>query len=466
VPAAELQKALDAKIEEVRPRMKINGFRPGKVPASHVKKLYGPSMLQEIINGEVDAATKKALEDGKLRVASQPDLQVESDMDKVFAGQADLAFNLSVELIPEFEPVDPATVSVERLVAEVADSQVQETLEQIAKANRTFDEKDGAAEDGDALTIDFLGKIDGEAFEGGAAEKASVTIGSNQFIPGFEEQLKGLKKGDEKVINVSFPETYGVDTLKGKAATFDITVHEVRAPVETAIDDALAEKLGMENLDAVKTAIRSRIESEHTAYMNLVPMVVEQTNRGERAYDIFSRLLKERIIFRDRPGRGRHVGAGRRAAAVSGSRKSEEGNLDVHQLAGRRGDIGSGDLRHHAVHPSAGFTLCTGQAASMGSLLLAAGERGHRYSLPNARIMVHQPSGGFQGQATDIMLHAQEILNLKKRLNEIYVKHTGQTLRRCGKDPRPGPLHDRRGITGRRRFQEHPLLLFLRQEPA
>jgi len=265
VPAAELQKALDAKIEEVRPRMKINGFRPGKVPASHVKKLYGPSMLQEIINGEVDAATKKALEDGKLRVATQPDLQVESDMDKVFAGQADLAFNLNVELIPDFEPVDPATLSVERLVAPVAETQVDETLGQIAKANRTFDEKDGAAEDGDALTIDFLGKIDGVAFDGGAAEKASVTIGSNQFIPGFEEQLTGLKKGDEKVINVTFPEAYAAEALAGKAATFDITVHEVRAPVETAIDDALAEKLGMENLEAVKTAIRGRIESEHAA---------------------------------------------------------------------------------------------------------------------------------------------------------------------------------------------------------
>lgn len=265
VPAADLEKALSAKIEEVRPRMKINGFRPGKVPASHVRKIYGPSMLREIIDGEVDAATKKALDDGKLRVATQPDLQVESDMDKVFAGQADLAFNLNVELIPEFEPVDPATLSVERLVAPVADSQVDESLAQIAKANRTFDVKEGAAADGDALTIDFLGKLDGEAFEGGAAENATVTIGSNQFIPGFEEQLVGLKAGDEKVINVTFPEAYGAANLAGKAATFDIKVHEVRAPQETALDDEFAKKLGMETLDAVKDAVRGRIQSEHDA---------------------------------------------------------------------------------------------------------------------------------------------------------------------------------------------------------
>lgn len=265
VPAADLEKALTAKIEEVRPRMKINGFRPGKVPASHVRKLYGPSMLREIIDGEVDAATKKALDDGKLRVATQPDLQVESDMEKVFAGQADLAFNLNVELIPEFEPVDPATVSVERLVAPVAETQVDESLAQIAKANRTFDVKDGAAADGDALTIDFLGKLDGEAFEGGAAENATVTIGANQFIPGFEEQLVGLKAGEEKVINVTFPEAYGAANLAGKAATFDIKVHEVRAPQETALDDEFAKKLGMDTLDAVKDALRGRIQSEHDA---------------------------------------------------------------------------------------------------------------------------------------------------------------------------------------------------------
>lgn len=265
VPAADLEKALSAKIEEVRPRMKINGFRPGKVPASHVRKIYGPSMLREIIDGEVDAATKKALDDGKLRVAAQPDLQVESDMEKVFAGQADLAFNLNVELIPEFEPVDPATLSVERLVAPVAETQVDESLAQIAKANRTFDVKDGAAADGDALTIDFLGKLDGEAFEGGAAENATVTIGSNQFIPGFEEQLVGLKAGEEKVINVTFPEAYGAANLAGKAATFDIKVHEVRAPQDTALDDEFAKKLGMETLDAVKDALRGRIQSEHDA---------------------------------------------------------------------------------------------------------------------------------------------------------------------------------------------------------
>ena len=265
VPRAELQQALDAKIEEVRPKVKINGFRPGKVPASHLRKLYGLSMLREIIDGEVDSATKQALQDGKLRVASQPDLKVESNMENVIALREDLAFELNVELIPEFEPVDPATLAVERLVAPVTDTQIDAALEELAKSQRTFDEKDAAAADGDALTIDFLGKIDGEAFEGGAAEKASVVIGSNQFIPGFETGLIGLRKGDVKTVDAQFPDAYQVEALKGKAATFDVTVHEVRAPVETVADDAFAEKLGLTDLQSLRDALKGRIESEHTA---------------------------------------------------------------------------------------------------------------------------------------------------------------------------------------------------------
>ncbi len=263
VPRADLQRALDAKIEEVRPKVNINGFRPGKVPASHLRKIYGLSMLREIIDGEVDSATKKALQDGKLRVASQPDLKVSSDMEKVVALQEDLAFELNVELIPDFEPVDPATLSVDKVVAPVADEQVDKSLEELAKSQRTFAEKDGPAADGDALTIDFVGKIDGEPFEGGSAEKATVVIGSNQFIPGFEEGMVGLAKGDTKTVTARFPAGYAVETLKGRDATFDVTVHEVRAPAETVIDDSLAEKFGMADLGALKDALRQRLEAEH-----------------------------------------------------------------------------------------------------------------------------------------------------------------------------------------------------------
>lgn len=269
VPKTDLQRALDAKIEEVRPKMRINGFRPGKVPAAHVRKLYGASMLREIIDSEVDTATKQAVEDGKLRMASQPDLKVESDMDKVFALEEDLAFLLNIELIPDFEPADPSALTVEKLVAPVADEQVAEALDQLVKSQRTFEEKDGPAAEGDAVIIDFLGKIDGEPFEGGAAEKASVVIGAKQFIPGFEEGLAGLSKGDTKTISARFPDAYAAEHLRGKDATFDVTVHEVRAPKELVADDAFAERLGMENLQAVKDALKSRIESEHASQSRL-----------------------------------------------------------------------------------------------------------------------------------------------------------------------------------------------------
>ena len=169
----------------------------------------------------------------------------------------------------------------------------------------------------------------------------------------------------------------------------------------------------------------------HDTYMNtLVPMVVEQTNRGERAYDIYSRLLKERIIFITGP-----VEDGMASLIVAQLLflEAENPKKEISMYINSPGGVVTSGL---AVYDTMQFirpavsTLCTGQAASMGSLLLAAGGKGLRFALPNARIMVHQPSGGFQGQATDIMLHAQEILNLKRRLNEIYVKHTGQPLKK------------------------------------
>jgi trigger factor len=339
VPRADLQQALDAKIEEVRPKVRINGFRPGKVPASHLRKLYGASMLREIIDSEVDSATKQALQDGKLRVASQPDLKVESDMSKVVALQEDFAFSLNVELIPEFEPIDPSTLSVEKLAAPVSDEQVQTALDELAKSQRIYAEKVGPAADGDALTIDFLGKIDGEPFEGGAAEKATVTIGANQFIPGFEDGMVGLSKGDTKTVNAKFPDTYAVESLKGKDATFDVTVHEVRAPAETAIDDSLAEKFGMENLGALRDALRQRIESEHTAQsrMRAKRALFDQL---EAAHDI---ALPPLMVEQEFGQIWRQIEADRAAGTLEpeDAAKSEDELRDEYRkIAGRRVKLG------------------------------------------------------------------------------------------------------------------------------
>jgi trigger factor len=261
VPAAELQQKLNAKIEEVRPRVRINGFRPGKVPASHIRKVYGPSMMQDIINDAVQRSTKESLE--KVRAASEPSLDLKSDIQKVVAGQQDLQFELTLEIMPDFEPADLKDIAINRPVAAVTDEQVENALSDLAKAQRGFEDKEGAAAEGDEVNVDFVGRIDGEAFEGGSAQGARVVIGSKQFIPGFEEQLIGAKPGEERMLKVTFPDDYPVDTLKGKAAEFETKVNTVRQPKQGAPDDAWAGELGFDSLPALKDALRQRIESEH-----------------------------------------------------------------------------------------------------------------------------------------------------------------------------------------------------------
>lgn len=261
VPAAELQQQLNAKIEEVRPRVRLHGFRPGKVPASHIRKIYGPAMMQDIINETVQKSTKESLE--KVRAASEPSLDLKSDMQQVVAGQADLQFELSLEIMPDFEPVDLKTISITRPVTPVSDEQVAEALAELAKQHRGFEDKDGPAAEGDAVVVDFIGRIDGEAFEGGTAEGAQVVIGSKQFIPGFEEQLAGAKAGDERTLKVSFPEDYPVASLKGKAAEFETKVKAVRGPKQGEPDDAWAAEVGFDSLAALKEALKQRIENEH-----------------------------------------------------------------------------------------------------------------------------------------------------------------------------------------------------------
>jgi trigger factor len=261
VPAAELQQKLNAKIAEVQPRVRINGFRPGKVPASHIRKVYGPGMMQDIINETVQKSTREGL--ANVRAASEPSLDLKSDMQKVMAGGEDLKFELSLEIMPDFEPTDLKTIKITRPTAAVTDEQVQEALAELAKAQRGFEEKTGAAKDGDQLVVDFTGRIDGEAFEGGSATDAEVTIGANRFIPGFEEQLVGAKAGDERTLKVTFPEDYPVASLKGKAAEFETKVKTVRGPKEGEPDDAWATQLGFDSLNAVKEALKQRIEADH-----------------------------------------------------------------------------------------------------------------------------------------------------------------------------------------------------------
>ena len=264
VPAADLQTRLDARIEEIRPQMNLKGFRPGKVPASHVRRMFGKSIMGEVVEAMVQESSQKAIADADVRPAGQPEMHMESDMEAVLDGKADLAFHMHVDVMPDFEPIDVTTLKINRPVAEIGDSEIDERLTRIAESNPQYKKraKTAKARQDDAVLIDFLGKLDGEPFEGGSAEGHTLVLGSNTFIPGFEDQLIGVKAGDALEVNVTFPEGYQAENLAGKAAVFDVTVHEVRAPKTADIDDEFAKGLGLEGLDQLKQMITEQIEKD------------------------------------------------------------------------------------------------------------------------------------------------------------------------------------------------------------
>ncbi len=262
VPKGELAAKFADKINELQPKMTLKGFRPGKVPTAHIKKMYGKSIMADIVNDVVQETSDKALAEKALRPASRPSIKLDGDQDKLIAGEADLDYSMALEIMPEFEPADVSGISIERMVAEPTEEEIGDALKRIADNNKSYETKEGKAETGDAVVIDFVGSIDGEKFDGGAAEGQTLVIGSGRFIPGFEEQLAGASAGDNVNVNVSFPEAYQVPTLAGKAALFEVKVHEVKAPKDTEIDDEFAKTLGLEGLDALKEAVKKDLSGE------------------------------------------------------------------------------------------------------------------------------------------------------------------------------------------------------------
>ncbi len=266
VPAADLTQKLEARIAEITPTLNIKGFRPGKVPPAHVRRLYGKALMSEVLEQTLSESTQKVLSDNNLRPAGEPDLKPDGDMQQVLEGKADLSYEIALDVMPEFEPVDPATLKLSRPVYTPTKADVDEALGELAKQNRTYEPRTGKtvkAKDGDMVVIDFLGKIDGVAFEGGAATDAELVLGSGQFIPGFEEQLVGAKPGAETVVKVDFPADYHAESLKGKAAEFEVKVKEVKAPVDSAADDALATRLGVESLEKLQELITANLQQQY-----------------------------------------------------------------------------------------------------------------------------------------------------------------------------------------------------------
>ena len=261
LPAAELDAKVQEKLVEAQPEVAMKGFRKGKVPLSLLKKQFGPRVLGEAMQESIDGALSNHLEESGDRPAMQPEVKMANDDWK--EGD-DVEVTVAYEKLPEIPQADFSDVQIERLKVSADDAAIDEALGNLAETAQNFEDKDGAAEEGDQVVIDFLGKIDGEAFEGGAAEDYPLVLGSNSFIPGFEDGLKGVKAGDDKNVEVNFPEDYQAQNLAGKAAVFECKVKAVRAPQKAEIDDELAKKFGAEDLASLKSQIAERLEAEYS----------------------------------------------------------------------------------------------------------------------------------------------------------------------------------------------------------
>lgn len=262
VTAAELEAKVNEKLAEAQPEVEMKGFRKGKVPMALLKKQFGQKVMGEAMQESIDGAMSDHFQASGDRPALQPEVKMTNEDWK--EGD-DVEVAMSYEALPEIPEVDFSKIKLEKMVVKAEDSAVDEALGNLAETAQNFKprKKNAKAKDGDQIVMDFLGKVDGEAFDGGSAEDYPLVLGSSSFIPGFEEQLVGAKAGEEKAVTVTFPEDYQAENLAGKEAIFECTIKEVKEPVPAEIDDELATKFGAEDLAALKTQIAERLESEY-----------------------------------------------------------------------------------------------------------------------------------------------------------------------------------------------------------
>ncbi|MCO5163627.1 MAG: trigger factor [Mesorhizobium sp.] len=266
VPKSDMESRLVSRLNDARGKARINGFRPGKVPIQHLRKVYGKSFMAEVVNEILNNSTRDVLAERGEKAAMQPEVQMtedEKEAEAILAGQKDFEFSIAYEVIPAIELKDVTGIKVTRQVLDLPEEEVQAQMERVADSARSYEPKKGKAEEGDRVTIDFVGKLDGEPFEGGAGTDQQLVLGSKQFIPGFEEQIVGFKAGDEKTITVTFPENYQAAHLAGKEATFDITVKEVAKPGKLEINDEVAKTLGLESAEKLREIVQSQLESQY-----------------------------------------------------------------------------------------------------------------------------------------------------------------------------------------------------------
>jgi len=260
----DLDARLTGRIEEMRPRVHLKGFRPGKAPVSFLKKSFGKSVMGEIVEEAVNETSQKTVTDNSLKPAFPPRVDFGSDIEQVAEGKSDLEFTLKIDLMPDFDIADVSKFKVEKLTSEVTEDDVTQAIERMAEQSRSYSAapEGTAAADKDAVVIDFVGSVDGEEFQGGQAEDFTLVLGSGQFVPGFEEQLIGAKAGDERTVKVTFPEDYPEPTLAAKEASFATKMKEVRKPDPIKIDDELAQRVGLDSLGTLKERVRDQLKQD------------------------------------------------------------------------------------------------------------------------------------------------------------------------------------------------------------
>ena len=270
VPASELDARLNDRLAQLKDRVQLRGFRPGKVPVTHLKKVYGRGVMAETIEEVVRETNAKIVTDRGLKLAMDPKITMpesQSEIEGIIAGKSDLAYTVALEVVPPIALADFKQVTLERLTAEVTDEEVDEAVGKIAEQNRPYGPKgeSGKVEKGDRVLVKFTGTMDGQPFEGGAGDDIPVNVGSNTFIPGFEDQLIGMGAGETRTINVTFPKNYLAANLAGKDAVFEVTAKSIETPGTVDVNDDFAKSLGLESLDKLKSVIKERLTREHAA---------------------------------------------------------------------------------------------------------------------------------------------------------------------------------------------------------
>jgi trigger factor len=264
IPRTDLTTRLDARLGELKDRANIKGFRPGKVPSSYMKKVYGKSAMAEVMQDAINATVSDALTERSERAAAQPKVDLpedQSDLNKVLDGEADLNFDVSYEVLPAVELMEFKGLKLDRPIVETSEADVDKEMQRVFRQNRGYEPKgeDGVVADGDNLGLSFVGRIDGKEFSGGSSDHAHLVVGAGDFIPGFEEQLVGMKKGETRAIDVTFPKDYQKEELRGKKATFDATILHIDAPNAGELDDEFAKRLGLDDIAALRTAVKDQM---------------------------------------------------------------------------------------------------------------------------------------------------------------------------------------------------------------